>query len=75
MSPENKRTIEDVKRDFSNACARAGNAQYTIKQLELEIEGLNKQISDLNAEAMKLAKEAQESEKKVESNNEVPSES
>lgn len=54
---EKKRTIEDVKSEFVNVCARAGNAAFTKAQLEKEIEVLQKRMSELNAEATELSKE------------------
>lgn len=63
---ETKRDMEAIKAEFTNVCARAGNAAYQIKLLQSEISQLESRMAELNQEAATLPKE--------EVTNEVPSE-
>ena len=48
------RTEEDIKQDYANACAQAGEIQYQISQLEGVLKNINTQIEGLNKEARAL---------------------
>lgn len=59
MSTEAKRTLEDIKRDYTNQCTIIGDRKYRIAFLESEVNTALNRIKELNEEANKLEKEAQ----------------
>lgn len=66
MSEEQKkeRTVDDIHREYSGLCSRAGHVQYQMSALSKDLELLNSQMRDLNFEAAAL--QAKASDKKVE---------
>lgn len=64
---ENKRTIEEIQREYGQLCAKAGNAQYQVATIQKEIDLINDRLRDLNLEAAAVqaaeAKAAQEAAK------------
>lgn len=54
---ENKRSVDDVRIEYSKLCTKAGHLQYQITTLSKELEVLNGSLRDLNLEAAKLASE------------------
>jgi hypothetical protein len=52
-----KRTIEDVRKEYTEYCNSAGQLSYQIKVMERDLEGVMAEMSKLNLEASKLAKE------------------
>ena len=53
---ESKRSLEDIQKDYTQACAKLGQAQYQVKCIEGDIAALYTHLSDLNAEASALTK-------------------
>lgn len=60
MSEETKspRTVEDVQRDYSNLCTKAGHIQYQIDTLSKDLDLLNQSRRDLNNEAFNINAQA-----------------
>lgn len=54
MSENKERTLDDVKREYSQFCFDAGQIQYQIFSLKKDLELLNNQIRDLNFEAAQI---------------------
>ncbi len=60
-----KRTVEQIHKEYSQLCTQAGHLQYQILVVSQDLELLNKQLRELNLEAAKIAAEDKaESEKK-----------
>ena len=57
------RTIDDLHREYSQMCSKAGHTQYQISVLKKDLELLNEQLKALNLEAASLSAK-NESEKK-----------
>jgi hypothetical protein len=53
-----KRTVEEIQREYSNLCAKAGHVYYQIATLEKDLELVTASLRDLNIEAATAAKEA-----------------
>lgn len=54
MSEVNKRTLDEVRQEYSNLCAKAGHVQYQIAVLGDDLKLINDQIKELNLEAAKI---------------------
>lgn len=48
MSDETQKTVEELHREYSKACADAGHIQYAISVHESDIAMLKAQLEDLN---------------------------
>lgn len=59
MSEENKlkRTVDEIRKEYIDACAAAGDRQYRLAMLKLELQAINQKLSDLNKEAAEASKE------------------
>jgi hypothetical protein len=55
MSDKKERSLDEIKQDYNNLCARAGHASYQIKVLSDDLELLHSQLKDLNLEAAAIA--------------------
>jgi len=51
QEPQEPRTLEDIRKDYSELSARAANAQYLVFIHSKELEQLNGQLMHLNQEA------------------------
>ncbi len=56
-----KRTLEDVKREYAQHCAHAGELQYKKAVIDHQLAMTNQKISQFNDEAEKLTKEGAQS--------------
>ncbi len=54
MSQQKPRTLNDINRDYSSACAKAGDIQFKLHSLNKDLEALNTLRNDLNFEAMSI---------------------
>jgi hypothetical protein len=54
--PDNKRTIEDIRNDYTQLCAKAGHLAYSIYALKIDLDLVNNQLKDLNIEGAMLQK-------------------
>jgi len=54
MSESKKRTLEEIRNEYSQLCARTGHLQYQIAVYEKDLSTLNEQLSSLNFEAAAL---------------------
>lgn len=52
-----KRTVESIHGEYTQACARAGHTSYQIFTLTKDLELIHQQLRDLNLEASKLQAE------------------
>lgn len=52
------RTVDDVRKDYSSLCARAGHLQYQIDTIGKDLTLVNDQLRELNFEAAKIAADA-----------------
>lgn len=60
--PESKpRTVEDVQREFTQLCAKAGHIQYQISCLTKDLGLVNTQCEELSIEAAKISRAEAES--------------
>jgi chromosome segregation ATPase len=50
------RTFEEIKNEYKDLCAKAGQLQFRIKESEKELETFNKRLKELQAEADSLPK-------------------
>lgn len=48
------RTVDDIRNEYSQLCAKAGHVNYQIFQLSSDLKLINEQLRDLNLEATKL---------------------
>jgi hypothetical protein len=65
MSEEAKsRTKEDISRDYSNLCTKAGHAAYQVATIQKDIELMQSTMRDLNLEAAAAAKAEEEAKSK-----------
>ena len=57
-----KRTMEEIQRDYTNACAKAGHLRFQIVTLEKDLDLLLNEVRDLNFEALSAAKKEEPKE-------------
>ena len=60
------RTIEQIKTEYADLCARAGHLQYQVFTHTKDLELVNNALRDLNFEAAKVQADAKPSETKLE---------
>jgi hypothetical protein len=60
MSEPTKRTKEDIAREYSNLCTKAGHAAYQVATIQKDIELMHSTMRDLNLEAAAVAKAEQD---------------
>lgn len=75
MSLPQNRSEEQIRQEYMQACAQAGELQYNITKLKAALEDTNERINSLNDEftVIAAAKEAQpKPEVKNEQANDVP---
>lgn len=64
MSEEKKpKTVDDLQKEYTNLCTKAGHLQYQISTLKAELELVNSALKNINIEASQLAAEAKKEEK------------
>lgn len=51
MSEQKKRTVEEIRNEYGQLCAKAGHVQYNIRVLESDLNLVNEQLKALNLEA------------------------
>lgn len=54
-----KRTKEEIARDYSNLCTKAGHAAYQIATIQKDIDLMHSTMRDLNIEAARVDQEEQ----------------
>lgn len=52
-----ERSLDDVKKEYSEYCWKAGQVQYSILVYQEELAQINVKLRELNQEASKLSKE------------------
>lgn len=57
-----RRSVQDITKEYSGLCFKAGNLQYSINALEDDLKLINKEMRDLNLEAAS-SKAAEDAEK------------
>lgn len=57
-----KRTVDDVKQEYSSLCAKAGHLQYQIHVHTKGLELVNTELRELNFEAAKIVAETPKAE-------------
>ena len=55
-----KRTIEEIRKHYTELCNAAGQLQYQIKVQERELEAVVYEMSETNKEAAQAVKELEE---------------
>lgn len=45
------RSMEEIQREYTDLCVKAGNLQYQIKVLSKDLDIINETMKDLNLEA------------------------
>ncbi len=63
MADKKLRTLEEIKREYTNICVQAGHLQYQIATLKTDLANINSTLKDLNLEG--AAAEAAESAAKA----------
>jgi len=58
MTETKKRTLEDIRNEYSQMCAKAGHLQYQIAELSKDLGVMNTQLRDLNFEATTIVPSA-----------------
>ncbi len=48
------RTLDDVKKDYAQACGDAGDIQFTLRYLSIKLEEINLKMMDLKKEYQQL---------------------
>lgn len=65
MSEQNKsRSMEEIQKEYSQICFKAGQLQYQIHALNKDLEVVNSTLRDLNFEAAKVNAETKAAEEK-----------
>lgn len=64
---EQKKTMEDLQKEYTRLVCRAGELQYDIANKSKDLQALNESIKAVNLEAARLSRQeaAAEAEKKV----------
>lgn len=57
---QNKKTMEDLKAEHMQLCAKAGNIHLQIEVLRLELEDVTTKLKELSNEAYLLNKESED---------------
>lgn len=53
-----KRSVEEIQKEYTQVCAKAGHIQYNIEVLKRDLDMVFKTLGDLNLEAAASAAEA-----------------
>lgn len=59
---EPKKTVEDLQREYSQLCSKAGHLQYQVHALSAELASVNEALKAINLEAAAIVPEAPKSE-------------
>lgn len=63
-TPKESRKPEEVRKDYAQACAAAGELQYKLVEFQTELNRINESIRSLNQEFATIPKEESKEETK-----------
>lgn len=69
------RSVDEIQREYSGACTRAGHIQYQMSQLKKDLDITNNTLQDLNFEAAASARAAKEAEESAKAELPAPEQS
>lgn len=74
METKKEKTVEDLQREYTQLCSKAGHLQYQVSMLTAELSVVNESLKAINLEAAALAQQVKADKLEEEKASKLPQE-